>query len=392
MSAMRRVAWLNPFAGIAGDMVLGALLDAGADVQAVADALGSVIAGGWSLRAEQVRRGGLVACLALVETEPHPEPRRAGELLDTVAASSLPEGARERALAVLGRLAEAEARLHGVALADVHLHEVGALDTFVDVVGSCVALDLLGVDDLSCAPVGLGRSRVPSAHGLLPNPAPATLALLEGFSVAGLDTDLETATPTGAALLRGLGARPAPFPPGRLVTTGYGAGQADLTGWPNVLGVSVVEQEHFDPPVGWSEDDVVVLETTLDDVTGETLGWVLSAVLEAGALDAWVTPVVGKKGRPAHVLSVLGRPEHAGALSTKVATETGTLGIRVIPTRRHVAARRSETVEVLGATVRLKHGPWRSKAEHDDLASLARATGRPLEELRRLAEREPRSG
>jgi len=392
MNLPRRAAWLNPFAGIAGDMVLGALLDAGADVEAVADALGSVGIGGWTLRVERVRRGGLVACLAVVERDPDPPPRRAGELLDVIGSSPLAERPRDRALSVLRRLAEVEASLHGVTVADVHLHEVGALDTFVDVVGSCVALDLLGVDDVTCAPVGLGRSRIPSAHGLLPNPAPATLALLEGLAVAGLETDLETATPTGAALLAGLGARSAPVPPGRLVATGYGAGQAEVPGWPNVLGLSVVEPEAVAPAEGWQEDEVVVVETTLDDVTGETLGWVLSAVLEAGALDAWVTPAVGKKGRPAHVLTVLARPEEVGRLEARVAAETGTLGLRVTPTRRHVLQRWSETVEVLGTEVRLKHGPWRSKAEHDDLAALARATGLPVEALRRLAERPPESG
>lgn len=392
MSRPRRAAWLNPFAGIAGDMILGALLDAGADPDALRDALRSVIAEGWDLQVERVRRGGLVATLAVVDAEPDPPPRRAGDLLDTIGASPLAERARDRALSVLRRLAEVEARLHGVDVADVHLHEVGALDTFVDVVGSCVALDLLGVDDVSCGPVGLGRSRVHSAHGLLPNPAPATLALLEGLSVAGLDTEAETATPTGAALLAGLGARSAAFPPGRLLATGYGAGQAEMPGWPNVLGLSVVERDEPWAPADVAEETVAVVETTLDDVTGETLGWVLSAVLEAGALDAWVTPATGKKGRPAHVLTVLARPEEAGALEAKVAAETGTLGLRVALIQRHVLPRRSETVRVLGTEVRLKHGPWRSKAEHDDLAVLARATGRPLEELRRLAERPPGSG
>ncbi|MFF5497553.1 nickel pincer cofactor biosynthesis protein LarC [Streptomyces aquilus] len=380
------ICWINPFTGLAGDMLLAALIDAGAPLDRIRSAVAATGLTGWELTAERVTDHGLAATRVHVEvTDPHTE-RRAAEVLE-LATRAAPQPVAALAVAAVTAIAEVEARLHDADPADVHLHELGGHDTLVDIVGTAAALHFLGVTDVVSAPLPLGRGRIDAAHGLLPCPAPATLALLAGAAVTGSDLPGETVTPTGAALLHATGARYGPPPPMTLGATGYGAGTRRLPDRPNIVSVSLGS-----PLARTPDEDVVVLETNLDDVTGELLGHVITRALEAGALDAWTTPAVMKKGRPAQILHLLVHPHRERRLRDLVLAETGALGIRRVGATRTTLPRAFETVEIDGHPVRVKHGPYAAKPEHDDVAAAAAALGRPLRAVAADALRLSRAG
>jgi uncharacterized protein (TIGR00299 family) protein len=368
------ILYLNPFSGLAGDMLLAALLDAGASLDAVRRAVARTGLTGWRLAAERVRTGPLTAVRVRIDVDDTATERPASVLIEMAARAGLPV-----AEAALTAIAEAEGALHGAPAADVHLHELGGHDTLIDIVGCAAALRDLGVTRVHCAPLPLGSGTVRTRHGELPVPAPATLALLAGAKVrGGAGPAGEAVTPTGAALLRAAGTVYGPVPEMTLHATGYGAGTRVLPDRPNVA-VAMLGRPVTEP------GRQIVLSTNLDDVTGEVLGHVIDRALAAGAADAWVTPAVMKKGRPAHVLHVLVPPELADRLQHLVLTETGSLGLRRAEVEKVALPRHFETVELHGHEVRMKHGPWGVKPEHDDLVRLAEATGRPLRELAREA-------
>ena len=374
------ILWLNPFSGISGDMLLGALLDLGAPLDEVRAAVASTGLTGWELTAGPVRRAGLAACQARVRVDDEVPARRAADLL-TLARAAVPEAAARLAAAAITALAEAEGRIHGVPAADVHLHELGGVDTVVDTVGAAAALHALRVSEVWSAPLALGAGVIGMRHGQFPAPAPATLALLDGAQVAGLHpaggaTAGETVTPTGAALLRAAGCRYGPLPAMRVAGSGYGAGARDVPGRPNVLPALLGEPLADHEPAGPTET-LVMVETTVDDVTGELLGDLPGLLLGAGALDAWITAVTGKKGRPAHVVTALCRPGQDGPVQARLLAETGSLGARRHRVQRQALPRRETEVTVQGHRIRVKIGPHRAKPEHDDVAAAARATGLP---------------
>jgi uncharacterized protein (TIGR00299 family) protein len=375
--------WINPFTGLAGDMLLAALLDAGAPLARVREAVASTGLTGWELTAERVTDHGLAATRVRVSVLDDAEERRATELA-ALAARARPAAVASRAVAAVRAVATAEARLHGSDPDTVHLHELGGHDTIVDIVGVAAALDALGVTEVVCAPLPLGTGRIASAHGLIPAPAPATLALLAGAAVTGSDVPGETVTPTAAALLAAADARYGPMPPMTVTSTGYGAGSRRLPDRPNVAAVTLGDPAPGPP----AAQTVVVLETNLDDVTGEVLAHTIADALEAGALDAWATPAVMKKGRPAHVLHVLAEPHTADRLEHLVLAETGSLGIRRSPAARTALPRHATTVEVDGCPIRIKHGPHGAKPEHDDVAAAAARLGLPLRVVAERARRE----
>lgn len=363
------ICLVNPFTGLAGDMLLAALIDVGAPLDRIRAAIGATGLTGWDLSAERITDHGLAATLVRVDVTDTRTERRAAELVE-LASRATPEPVAALAVAAVTAIAEAEGGVHDTDPREVHLHELGGHDTVVDVVGTAAALHALGVVDVVSAPLPLGTGHVRSAHGVLPCPAPATLALLAGAVVTGTELPGETVTPTGAALLRAAGTRYGVAPPMTVVATGYGAGTRRLADRPNVTAVTLGEAV----AAGESEQ-AVVLETNLDDVTGETLGSTVARALEAGALDAWVTPAVMKKGRPAHVLHVLAAPPDADRLGALVLAETGSLGIRRGTVSRTVLPRSFETVDVDGHPVRVKHGPHGAKAEHDDVVAVAARLG-----------------
>ena len=370
------IVWLNPFSGISGDMLLGALLDAGAPLDGVRAAVAGTGLTGWELDAERVTRGGLVATRAVVTVTDTVTERRAAELLAHVDRAG-PDA--EFAARAVRAIAEVEASIHGADPAEVHLHEIGGLDTVVDTVGVAAALRLLGVTELHCGPIALGSGTVSTRHGVLPVPAPATAALLAAArAVVDAGGVGETVTPTGAALLVAAQARFGPVPAMELRAVGYGAGGRDPVDRANVL------QILLGSPVGETAG-MVLLETNVDDVTGEVLGHLVGRLLDAGAADAWVSPIVMKKGRPAHTVHVLAAPERAAECERIVLVETGSLGVRRSTVERTALARRTTAVQVEGHSVRVKHGPWGAKPEHDDVAAAAAALGLPLREVARRA-------
>jgi uncharacterized protein (TIGR00299 family) protein len=376
------ILWLNPATGLSGDMLLGALLDLGAPLDEVRAAVSSTGLTDWKLDAQRVDVDGIRATRARVDVADEATERRAAELLQRVRTASPPPVAALAARAVTA-VAEVEAALHGADPAEVHLHELGGLDTVVDTVGVAAALHVLRITEVRSAPVGVGSGEVRTRHGVLPVPAPATMALLTGARVRGIDVTGETVTPTGAALLKAAGTGYGPMPAMRPVRTGYGAGTKRFPGRPNVL-QAVLGEADAAAPAG---EELVQLETNLDDVTGELLGHLVARLLDEGALDAWVVPAVMKKGRPAHVAHVLCRPGDTGRLREVLFAETGTLGVRDRRVRRTALPRTVATVDVGGHPVRVKRGPHGAKAEYEDLKAAAEALGLPLREVAARAAR-----
>ena len=379
------IAWLNPVSGLSGDMLLGALLDVGAARPAVIEAVASTGLTGWELTAVDVHRAGIRATHARVEVTDTAASRRAAELLE-LAARARPVAVAQVATEAIRALAEVEAGIHGVSAADVHLHELGGVDTIVDVVGVAAAVHDLGITELWSGALGLGVGTTASAHGLLPVPAPATLALLRDVPVRGVDVGFETVTPTGAALLRALGCRYGPPPAMTVRASGYGAGSRDTPGRPNVLPV-VLGAPPSSAVAASVLEVMTVLETTVDDVTGEVLGHLVELLLSAGAADAWIAPVTGKKNRPAHIVTALVQPEATARIERTLLRETGSLGVRSHDVLRRALARTAAVVTVAGHPVRMKVGPYRAKPEYDDLVDVAALTGRPLREVAELAAR-----
>ncbi len=390
-----RVLWCNPSVGVAGDMLLGSLLDLGAEESFVRAQLDVLELDGWALHVTGTTRRGLVATSVQVDAPDHDHHRpwsRIDALLGTAALHPEVAAGARRTFRALG---EAEATVHGVDIDEVHFHEVGAVDAIVDIVGCWAARVSLEVDRVDSAPIGLGAGTAEMAHGRVPVPAPAVLELLVGTPTAGVDTTHETATPTGVALLVTMVERWGPPPSGTVLGSGRGAGTWDPATHPNVVTAVLLDSTAAatepgeaavapgDPAAG--AVGAVVIETNLDDATPEVLAHVIGRSLELGADDAWVTPIVMKKGRPAHLLSVLARPELAGALRELVAAETGTLGLRQRVIGKFELPRRTEVVEVDGHRIRRKIGPHGAKAEHDDVAAASAATGRPLRDLAALA-------
>ena len=387
------ILWLNPFSGISGDMLLGALLDLGAPLDAVRAAVASTGLTGWELTAGPVQRAGLAACQARVRVEDDVPARRAAELL-TLARAAVPAAAGRLAAAAITALAEAEGRIHGVPAAEVHLHELGGVDTIVDTVGVAAALDALGVSAVWSAPLTLGAGVIEMRHGQFPAPAPATVALLDGAAVTGTLTGLGGGRRRRSRRrARRCCARPA-----------AGTGPCPRCGWPAAgtgrahgtcraaqraacparraagrSGALLDAAPAVGPPDAAAGDTetLIMVETTVDDVTGELLGDLPGLLLGAGALDAWITAVTGKKGRPAHVVTALCQPGQAGPVQARLLAETGSLGARRHAVQRRALPRQEAEVTVQGHRIRVKIGPHRAKPEHDDVAAAALATGLP---------------
>ena len=382
----RNVAWLHPFAGIAGDMTLGALLDAGAELSFVVSTLEGLNVDGWSLTTEQVDRNGIRATRAVVDAPEQHHHRHWSDIRSMLEQASLPERVRTRALAVFETLAIAEGKVHGLPPDEVHFHEVGALDAIVDIVGSCAALESLNIDEVASGPVAVGVGSISAAHGILPNPPPAVVNLLEGIPTVSVDVDMELTTPTGAAIIKALADRVGPMPDMTINGSGYGAGTRDLVDRANVTQVIVGTSTDTASQTDERVEKVTELSTNLDDVTGEVLGHAISQLVDAGALDAWVTPIVMKKGRPAHTLSVLATPTDAPSLVDVMMSTTGTLGVRSRQIERTVAARQIVTVSVDGHRIDVKVSDFRAKAEFDHALEAAEALGVPVTEVAARAE------
>jgi pyridinium-3,5-bisthiocarboxylic acid mononucleotide nickel chelatase len=386
-----RVAYVNCAAGVAGDMLLGALVDAGAAPTQITAALDGLGVGGYTLSFERTQRGGIAATRAVVTVSPEEDTghlhRPVPVIRRLLADAALADRVRDRANQVFTALAEAEGAVHGVAPDDVELHEVGAIDAIVDVVGVCAALDALRIDGVVASAIAMGHGMIQAGHGSLPNPPPAVARLLAAREVpiVGVDTSMELSTPTGVAILAALTDSFGALPAMSVDAVGYGAGHADPPGRPNVVQVLVglPTPTSSTPRPGRA---AVALEVNVDDVTGEVLAHTVAALLGAGAHDAWATPIVMKKGRPAHTVAVLADPADAERLGAILLAETGSLGLRATAVERWPQRRAETTIDLDGQRIRVKLADGRAKPEHDDAVVAARALGRPLRDVLREAE------
>ncbi|MCS7264387.1 MAG: nickel pincer cofactor biosynthesis protein LarC [Armatimonadetes bacterium] len=376
------VAYFDCFAGISGDMTLGALLDAGAPIDKLISGLKTLPLSGWDLKVERIRKGAIAATSVSVLTDGHQPERRFSDIEQIIANSELPKTVKTQSLDIFRLLAEAEAKVHNISVDEVHFHEVGAVDSIVDIVGVVYALHLLSVEGVYASALPFSRGRVKTAHGELPVPAPAAMELLCGVPIYPLDIDSELVTPTGAALLKGLAksfGTPPPFTPQKV---GYGAGKKDLP-FPNVLRVILGEMtDNLD----LERERLTLVETNLDDMTGELFGFVMERLFEVGARDVWVTPAQMKKNRPAFVLSVLCDPEILPTVLQILLRETTTLGVRVQEVERLCMSREFVEVETPYGVVKVKVAKLGNEIvniapEYNDCRHIALEQKVPLKEV-----------
>jgi pyridinium-3,5-bisthiocarboxylic acid mononucleotide nickel chelatase len=379
------IGWVDASSGASGDMLLGALLGAGVPLDVLAEAVRAVAPEPVSLRSETVDRRGIAAVRCHVDVSESTTHRTWRDVCDLLEAAPLRDGVRARAHRAFERLARAEAAVHGTPAEEVHFHEVGALDAIADVVGVCAGLEHLCLDRLVVSPVAVGAGRVHGAHGEMPVPPPAVAELLRGVpSLAGPgagDGSGELCTPTGAALLTSSATAYGPQPAMTVRSIGVGAGGRDPDTHANVVRLLV-----GDAGAGEQAGTALVLEANVDDLDPRLWPDVITALLAAGAADAWLTPIVMKKGRPAHTLSALVAADRAPAVRTEIFRQTSTIGLREITFAKVALERRMHTVEVGGEPVRVKIALHDGRVvnvqpEYDDVSRLAARTGRPVKDV-----------
>ncbi|WP_197909457.1 nickel pincer cofactor biosynthesis protein LarC [Gemmata massiliana] len=378
-----RVAHFDCFSGISGDMVLGAVIDAGvpADaIRAALDSLGLPI----QLEVERVKRCGFAATKATVEAADQEDYRFLPDVEAILAKGALTPKQRELATAIFRKVAVAESVAHGMPLERVHFHEVGALDSIADIVGAAVGLDLLGVEKFTSSPVPTGSGTVKCAHGIMPVPTPGTAELLKGVPLAPSVIKTELTTPTGAAILTTVVTEYTATPVMTIERIGHGSGTKDFIEQPNLLrlmvGTAAAER-------GQTEvDTVAVLETNLDDIAPEVIGFCTERLFACGALDVFAVPIQMKKGRPGVLLSVICAPDKVNELEAILFRETGTFGVRRTTATRAKLRREAVTVETPWGVVRAKRG-WRADGfavltpEYEDCARVAREHNVPLRDV-----------
>ena len=381
-----RVAYLDCASGISGDMVLGALVDVGVSLESIQQGINSLGLPSCRLERREVTKKGFRATHVTVEYEPEHKHRHLHHITDMIDGSSLSDAQKDLAKRVFTRLGQAEAKVHGTTLEKVHFHEVGAVDSIADIVGSAIGWDLLNVQRVVCSPIPTGQGSVRIAHGRVSIPAPATAELLTGIPLASSTVQAELTTPTGAAIAGTVADMFGAIPAMRIEGIGCGAGTRDLEEQPNLLRLMLGEDDDAVP-----EDLVWVLETNLDDVPGEWIGYCRQRLAEAGALDVYTTPIQMKKNRPAVMLSVLCRRDEVPQLERIVFEETGSLGIRRWSASRHILPREAHSVDtpwgnVRGKLAHLPDGRPSFSPEYESCRGLAARTGVPLREVYRAAQ------
>lgn len=366
------VAYFDCFNGAAGDMIVASLIDAGADESTLREGLSSLAVAGYTLKIEKIRKQGFAATRFLVEldtTAPQPH-RHLADVVEIIRSGHLPDRVRQNSIEVFERLAKAEAQVHGTSVDKVHFHEVGAVDAIIDVVGAMLALQTLGVERVVCSPIPVGSGTVTCAHGVMPIPAPATAELLQGVPLAETDETGELITPTGAAVLTTLADEFGSLPAMSVSAIGYGAGTRDGASVPNLLRVFLGATSDSD-----DADSVTVLETNLDDASGEIVGYTIERALQMGALDAYAVPIQMKKSRPGFVLTVICESARVSAMEGILFRETPTLGIRRRTMQRTKLKRRIETVDTAFGVIRIKvgqrEGTTTASPEYEDCRAAA---------------------
>jgi len=390
-----RTLYFDCFAGISGDMTLGALVSAGADARALKEQLALLDLAGYEINFEEVERSGINATRAVVRlTKEEHHHRHLADIHEIIRRSRLADAVKERAAKIFSRLAEAEARVHNVAVERIHFHEVGAVDAIVDVVGACVGFDLLGVERFAASALHVGSGMVEMEHGRFPVPPPAVAELLRGAPVYSTDIVGELVTPTGAAIVATLCEGFGAMPRMRLQNTGYGAGAREYKNFPNVLRVLVGEDESSDSVVDESgagrDEELTFIETNVDDVSPQVLGHVLEQALARGALDCYFTQAQMKKNRPGVLVSILCRPEDREAMLELLFAETPTLGVRSHKVLRRALERESVTVETEFGRIAVKVARTRGRVvsatpEYDECREAALKASVPLRVVQEAA-------
>ena len=379
------IAYFDCFSGISGDMVLGALVDAGADLRAIETDLRRLGLENWSISAEKVKRGAISATHVNVESGEGHHHRGLSIILKRIEDAKLAPRAAERAKRIFTRLAEAEAKVHQVPVEQVHFHEVGAVDSIIDIVGAAIGFELLGVDGFACSAFDVGSGRAKTAHGMLPVPAPATAELLRGAPMYSSGILHELVTPTGAAIATTLATRFAEMPEMKLRTIGYGAGSKDLKEQANVLRLLIGESLISEAGGGWGAP-VTVIETNLDDMSPQIYGYFAEKALAAGALDVFSSPVQMKKNRPGLLVTLLSESANVSRLIDLVFRETTTIGVRTYEARRKTLDRELVPVETPFGSVRIKISRMNGSVlnatpEYEDCQRIATERGIPLKQV-----------
>jgi len=383
-----KVLYFDCFSGASGDMIVGALIDAGVSIDEIRRALGSLSIDEDAVSLERVSRAGVRAtrfCVRGEDARSHSHAHRTLREIDAqIEESALSAVGKRRAQSLFARLGDIEGSIHGTAPDQVHLHEVGALDSIVDIVSAVHALEILDADRIVASPLNVGSGTIQSAHGLLPVPAPATLALLQGVPIYAGPQQAEMVTPTGALLITEYASAFGPLPAMRVAAVGHGAGTRDLPGAPNVLRVIVGDVDG--PVAGAQTHDVVVIETEIDDMNPQIFGMVMDRLLAEGALDVYFTAIQMKKNRPGTLLTVIASPSARERLTSTIFRETTTIGVRYRLMTRECLNRETITVPTPFGDVRFKVARREGRVlnaspEFDDCLRLAGESGRPLKEV-----------
>ena len=391
-----RIAYFDCTSGISGDMTLGALVDAGADIAGIESAIQSMGLGEISIRAETVKKYGFRATQIRIEHPPEHAHRHLHHIEAMLDQGDLTESARGLARKIFANLGAAEAKVHGTTIEKVHFHEVGAVDSIADITGVAVAMDQLGIGEVHASPVPTGSGTITIAHGKVGVPAPATADLLRGVPIASSDIEAELTTPTGAAILKTMAKDFGPIPSMRIERIGYGAGTHDLERQANVLRVLISEATQA---VDWQHetDRINVIESNIDDATPEQLAWCSEQLFDAGALDVFQTPIVMKKGRSAVQLTVLCDPTKVQTIESTLLQNSSAIGLRRTIAQRTKLIRKKHSVEtehgtIEGKIVWVPPGKWRFSAEHESIAAVAKDRHQPLQSVREAANRAFLSG
>src|SRR5580693_2468442 len=383
-----RIAYFDCFSGISGDMVLGALVDAGAELREIELRLRGLGLENWSISAEKVQRGAIFATHVKVKSEEEHHHRGLSVILKRIEGANLAPRVAARATKIFERLAAAEAKVHNIEVEQVHFHEVGAVDSIVDIVGASIGFELLGIDEFACSRFDVGGGQVKTAHGVLPVPAPATAELLRGAPTHSSGIERELVTPTGAAIATTLATRYEEIPPMTLRTIGYGAGSADLQEKANVMRLLIGDALRAkESEIGGQWDSpVTVIETNLDDMSPQIYGYFAERALAAGALDVFSSPVQMKKNRPGQLVTLLSEPENVTRLIDLIFSETTTIGVRTYDVRRKTLNREFVPVETPLGSVRMKVSRMNgtilnATPEYEDCQRIAAERGVPLKQV-----------
>ncbi len=380
-----RILYFDCFSGVAGDMILGAFIDAGADTELLKSLPAKMNLPQITIEIKKVVKNGLSATKVDVIYPKEDAHRHLSDIVEIIEASDISASAKTRAIKIFNKLAGAEAQIHGTDIENIHFHEVGALDAIIDITGTSVLLETLNVEKIFTSTISVGGGMVKMAHGLYPVPAPATTHLLENYDVKYGPVERELATPTGAAIIATLANNSNKLPPYSITNVGYGAGTAEFENVPNVLRVSIGELTTKEKDLN---DYTTMFECNIDDMNPEIIPYIIEQVMEAGAVDAFITPIIMKKGRPAYLLNVLCHPEKEKKVLDVIFKETSTIGVRKQKYERTILERTFRKVETSFGELTIKEismldGSIKRTAEYEDVKKIALANGKPLQEIQK---------